>query len=111
MSSYPSQHLLTKTIIGSNNTKFNNNVKNRDKIKSESNEEKECNCRNRIECPLGGNCLTSDIVYKCEVITSNETEVYLGSTGTFFKDRYRNHLTSLNLDTEKENKAMKTTTM
>ena len=26
-----------------------------------------CNCRKKTECPMEGNCLVNDVVYKCDV--------------------------------------------
>ena len=55
-----------------------------------------CNCRKPEQCPLNGRCLTSRIVYKATVETSNTRapKVYIGSTETPFKQRYANHLMS-----------------
>ena len=57
-----------------------------------------CNCKVKTSCPLQGNCLTKNIIYKAEVSTSNENDVkeYIGMTATTFKERYRNHKTSIN---------------
>ena len=54
--------------------------------------ESKCNCRNRNECPLEGNCLTQSIVYEAAVHTDNTPDkTYIGLTGGPFKERYANH--------------------
>ena len=55
---------------------------------------KNCSCRNPSSCPLQGNCLTKNIVYKAEVKTDTETYIYLGLTSSTFKERYSNHIFS-----------------
>jgi len=57
-----------------------------------------CNCRNPSECPLKNNCLTTSVVYKAEVKTSEADEVkqYIGMTSGTFKKRYANHKKSFN---------------
>ena len=57
---------------------------------------KQCNCRQPGQCPLKGECLTSSIVYRATVTTS-ETAMprhYIGSTETTFKQRFNNHKAS-----------------
>ena len=60
-------------------------------------DEKLCNCRQRVNCPTDGKCLTRSVVYKAEVTSTdnNTTQTYIGVTGNDFKTRYRNHLKSL----------------
>ena len=59
--------------------------------------EKMCNCRNFNLCPLENKCLTKSIVYKASVTeeNSNDTKVYIGSTSTTLKERFRNHKKSI----------------
>ena len=52
---------------------------------------KTCNCRNRNDCPLQGECLQKEIVYQATVTTREEKETYVGLTATAFKTRWRNH--------------------
>ena len=49
-----------------------------------------CNCRDRANCPMEGNCLTSSLVYKATV----NQETYIGMTGGQFKTRYNSHKAS-----------------
>ena len=54
---------------------------------------RECNCRNREQCPMDNKCLNQNIVYEAE-ITSHPDEVeknYRGLCSTTFKDRYGVH--------------------
>ena len=59
--------------------------------------EKMCNCRNSNLCPFENKCLIKSIVYKASVTeeNSNDTKVYIGSTSTTFKERFRNHKKSI----------------
>ena len=52
---------------------------------------KTCNCRNKNECPLEGQCLQKELVYQATVTTSEKKEIYVGLTATEFKTRWRNH--------------------
>ena len=68
------------------------------KILRPPNQERLCNCQ-KEECPLDGNCLLRNIVYKATVTPSdNQTdeETYIGMTGDTFKNRYGNHKKSFN---------------
>lgn len=53
-----------------------------------------CNCRNAEDCPLEGNCLEKELVYKASVITNQNENFYLGLTEREFKTRYNNHSSS-----------------
>ena len=57
----------------------------------ETSEERSCNCRNKNNCPVSNKCLTTNIVYKATVTSSNEVKCYVGSSGLSFKDRYTKH--------------------
>ena len=52
-----------------------------------------CNCRKPDQCPLDGNCLTTGLVYKAMVTTTDSSVIkqYIGSTEGQFKQRYANH--------------------
>ena len=46
----------------------------------------QCNCRNKNDCPLDGNCQTSDIIHKCIASTTiNPDKIYLGTAEGNFK--------------------------
>jgi hypothetical protein len=57
---------------------------------------RECNCRNKLECPLAGKCLTESVVYQATVtrMDNSEQDTYVGLTENQFKTRYRNHTNS-----------------
>ena len=62
-----------------------------------SGEARRCNCRVPSQCPLGGECLASGIVYQATVTTTTGTATqmhYIGATETTFKQRYANHCCS-----------------
>ena len=67
-------------------------------INEKTTEEKSCNCRKPIECPLDKKCLTRDVVYKAdvEIMENQKVYSYIGMTATTFKERYRNHVKSFN---------------
>ena len=53
-----------------------------------------CNCSNKKQCPLNGQCLTESIVYQANItanIPGYKEKVYLGVSETTFKVRYGNH--------------------
>ena len=58
-----------------------------------------CNCRDKNECPLGGKCLTSSVVYQAAITTkdtAHQTKNYIGVTAGPFKERFNNHKKSIN---------------
>ena len=71
----------------------NSNVTNLPKT-DETKVEENCNCRNKSNCPLNGNCLKSCVVYKATISSGNEGDDYYGSCSTAFKTRFNNHSSS-----------------
>ena len=61
------------------------------KILSRKEDQYECNCRNKTECPLDNNCLTPKIIYQADVLSNlnDSKKFYIGLKA--FKGRYRNH--------------------
>ena len=59
-------------------------------------QDKLCNCRDTANCPLGGRCQVSSIVYKATVATEdgNQAMHYFGLCQGTFKKRYSSHLCS-----------------
>ena len=55
-----------------------------------------CNCVRGRTCPLGGQCLTRNVVYEASVHAKNRTMIYIGSTGNDFKSRFNTHNSSFN---------------
>ena len=68
----------------------NNKVTNSEQKK----QQRPCNCRQKDQCPMSGDCLATSIVYKAEVTHSNKTDVYYGQCEGEFKLRYNNHTKS-----------------
>lgn len=60
----------------------------------QSNDHKNCNCRNPNACPMDGNCNDENIIYQAEITTPTTKETYIGLCDTPFKLRYRNHMCS-----------------
>ena len=50
-------------------------------------------CRIHNQCPMQGNCLQANVVYKADITTTdnNERKTYIGLTTNEFKTRFRNH--------------------
>ena len=54
-----------------------------------------CNCLADRECPLNGNCLTEEVIYRADVVEEDgSTSTYTGLTGSTFKQRYYGHTSS-----------------
>ena len=86
-----------KRIIQSHNTNIINKPINPDT-------NSKCNCRQKNSCPLDGNCLAENIVYKATITTDNQNyklKEYIGSTCNKFKTRYGNHKASFKNTTQK----------
>ena len=69
------------------------------KIRSSTTElpaKKLCNCRSKGDpCPLDGKCQLSNLVYSADIQScDSDHKIYLGTTGTTFKERYANHKSS-----------------
>jgi len=77
-----------KTTIASHNKKVLSDNK-----ESTTQQNKECNCRNKTNCPLNRKCPQTNVIYQATVTTDTSTETYIG-LATNFEERYRNHLTS-----------------
>ena len=75
-----------KSIINRHNKRT---LKNANAKKAQ--EEPKCNCRANKPCPLDGNCLQNNVVYKATVTTDSDTKDYIGSTGGSFKTRWYAH--------------------
>ena len=69
---------------------------NADDTANNTKDNKTCNCRQKIPCPLNGYCLQSIVIYKATVTRKDNstTETYIGPTKKGFKIRYRNHSAS-----------------
>ena len=87
--SYSSTPNMKQVIDGHNKAILKNAKK-----PEENHFEKMCNCRNEKECPLEGECLQNEVVYRATVTTrgvTGTTETYVGLTATDFKTRWHNH--------------------
>ena len=77
-----------KAIINSHNAKI--------LFPKKSMEQRICNCSNKVNCPLEQKWLTTNIVYKAKVTSSNQNyqeKVYFGLRETTFKE----HITKSHL--------------
>ena len=63
--------------------------------------EKMCNGRSKPDCPLKGECLTTNVIYQATVEPATQ-KTYIGLTGDLFKTRYNNHTCSFR-DNSKRN--------
>ena len=61
-------------------------------------DDKNCNCRRAVECPLEGKCLTKNVIYQADISSVGEnkapTKSYIGSTARTFKERFNDHKSS-----------------
>ena len=73
---------------------------------------RECDCSVKKDCPLGGKCLTENVIYQAKVTRSDnkKEETYFGLTSTEFKVRYRNHMSSFEVKDKKEKPSQKSPT-
>ena len=83
-----------KSIIEGNNKKILRNSE-------DTTTEKKCSCPKNAACPLDGECLASDIVYRATVSCGSKVETYVGLTATSFKSRYANHKASFNIESKR----------
>ena len=69
-----------------------------------------CNCRDKNNCPMNGNCRVENVVYKCVVSTTEESKehVYIGVAEGDWKQRYYNHTMSFRNQKRKNDKALST---
>ena len=61
--------------------------------------ERTCSCRDKQTCPLNGECLATNIVYRAEIVANNDqqrSKTYIGITAPTFKERLYNHNKSFN---------------
>jgi hypothetical protein len=58
--------------------------------------DKNCNCRQKDDCPLSQKCLVESVVYQATVTRddNNDQQTYVGLTAGDFKTRYNNHTSS-----------------
>ena len=86
----------SKQIINNHNKFIFNPSKHTNATTDNRVDKKSCNCRQKVTCPLNGNCLQSSVIYQATVTRNdnNTSETYIGLTENDFKTRYRNHTTS-----------------
>jgi len=58
-----------------------------------TNEQFDCNCRNKSMCPVDNKCLTPNVIYEAQVRNhvNDDCKRYIGASQTEFKTRYSNH--------------------
>ena len=67
--------------------KHNKIILKKDTNRLNKDDEKLFNCRQRVNCPADGNCLTRSVVYKADVTSTDDitTQTYIGVTANDFK--------------------------
>ena len=80
----------TKRIIDNHNKRILNPSKRADETADSRVDRKSCNCRQKITCPLNGNCLQSSVVYQATVMRNDNStsETCIGLTENDFKTCY-----------------------
>ena len=56
-----------------------------------------CNCRNKDNYPLDGECLTPSIIHRADIATDNDHKSYYGTSETTFKNPTVIILVTLNM--------------
>ena len=92
---------LSYSCVGSLKSKFSaHNRKILSKGRDIAMPKQSCNCQNKAECPMDGNCVCFDVVYQAEVCKATENKgegkLYLGLASGNWKARYANHRRSFN---------------
>ena len=78
---------------------------NRNVLSSKPKPTPACNCRQKDQCPLQGNCLMESVIYRAKVTTSKEDAGmnYLGLTENSFKDRLYKHKNTFKDERKRKN--------
>ena len=101
-SCFPPEHPLRNTLKLSYRCSTPNigtiiSAKNSKLLQQPREEKRMCNCRQKPECPVGGKCLDSSIIYRATVNEENrKTNTYTGLTCNDFKTRWGAHKHSFN---------------
>ena len=66
---------------------------------------KTCNCRQKTDCPMDGNCLSECLIYKASVSTPTNN-YYYGTSENNFKERFINHNCSFTNKSREKNTEM-----
>lgn len=51
-----------------------------------------CNCRNKVNCPLSGGCLTPNIIYRIDIITDCDHHFYYGTSETTPQESFSSNI-------------------
>ena len=86
-------------------SKHNHKVLNAENREADVND-KECNCRRKLLCPLEGKCLQETVIYKATVTTDTTKKTYIGLTEGTFKDRFYGHTSDFNHSENRKNTAL-----
>ena len=63
---------------------------------------KTCNCRQKTDCPMDGNCLSECLIYKASV-SATTNKYYYGTCENTLKERYNNHKCSFRNKSREKN--------
>ena len=90
---YSCMNNIHQIITSHNKTVINNE-------KSEVEQTRLCNCRNKTSCPLQGKCLQKGVIYQATIMQSNTGKqyTYIRVTENEFKTRYNQHTSSFKLE-------------
>ena len=89
-------------------TKHNKSVIGKSEPTQTDKSQKDCNCRDKLQCPLNKKCQTSSVIYQATVTRedNNNSETYIGLTENSFKSRYAGHLSSFKHETKRNATAL-----
>ena len=99
---FPASHILLHKIFNKNTVKISYScMKNINSVISSHNKNIlnprtasfGCNCWKKESCPLNGECLTSQLVYRATVTNAvnEDMKKYVGLADTTFQERHSNH--------------------
>ena len=107
--SYSTTPNMAQIIAGHNKKLIKNFVDKKDKINNPNKIIRTCNCRRGNICPLGGKCLTENVLYKATCSADREPDMeYIGLTAPEFKFRYNNYTTSFKNEHSGQSTTLKT---
>ena len=70
--------------------------------------DRNCNCRDKQQCPLKGKCCATTVVYKAELDLGQTKKTYIGCTEGEFKTRFNGHSDSFRNEKKKNSTTLST---
>ena len=100
--SYSTVRNLGSHIAASNRKKLNSNPAKIPELKCKCENDKEI-----VQCPVNGQCMTSNVVYSAEIKSRYSAKSYIGMTGRPFIERWKEHRGNVRYQHQKGTKLSK----